>query len=133
MTYPPWRTKRSLTKGAVFDPSLPTPVTYLSLGADAPDGPIQVEFWRTLGLMTESLLVGDQVEFSFESFWPNTNYDRSQEPGTYQERWIAKTVFWMSRQPVMPLRVPPLPKAEWGPFELVEYRALLGQVHGGYR
>jgi hypothetical protein len=130
MTYPPWRTRRTLTKGAVFDRTLPTPVTYLELGSDVPDGPITVEFWRTLGLMTESLLVGDQIELEYESFWAHRNYDRSQELGQYQERLVATTIHWQSRPPPNPLRVPPLPKAEWGPFELAAYSQLLRSVKG---
>jgi hypothetical protein len=85
--YPSWRTKRSLTKGAVFDPTLTTPRTIFHLGADDPDGPIQVEFWRQLGLETEHLPVHDSIECGYESFWAHKNYSKAKEVGTHRERW----------------------------------------------
>jgi hypothetical protein len=69
--YPPWRTRRSLTKGAMFDPTLPTPVTYLTLGPDGEEPPLEVEFWHYCALMTEALVAGDTIDFAFESFWPH--------------------------------------------------------------
>ena len=59
--------------GGSFDPSSPTPCTILALSDDGPDRPaITVEFWRTLGLMTENLRAGvDWIDFEYESAWPH--------------------------------------------------------------
>lgn len=114
----------------MFDPTLTTPRTILHLGADDPDEPIQVEFWRQLGLETEHLQVNDQIEIEFENFWAQKNCDRSQEPGQYRERWICRSIYSMSRERIGPPRVPPPQPAIWGEFEKGMYAMHLASVHG---
>jgi hypothetical protein len=120
--YPPWRTRRSLTRGAVFDPTLTTPCTILHLGSDAPDGPITVELWRQLGLETEHLQVGDQIEIEYESFWAHRIPDPEHAIGTYIERWVATAIHWMSRPAPAILRTPPPVVGTWGAFEAMLYQ-----------
>jgi hypothetical protein len=120
--YSPWRTRRSLTKGAVFDPTLTTPLTLLSLGSDAPDGPITIEFWRELALETDHLQLGDQVEISFESFWAHRIPDPEHAVGTYVLRWTATAIHAMSRPAPPILRTPPPVVGTWGVFEALVYQ-----------
>jgi hypothetical protein len=126
--YSPWKTSRHLIRNPVFDPSLPTPCTILTLSGDAGAVQLEVEFWHQYALMTEGLVVNDSIQFSYESFWPTLNYDRTQEPGQYQERWICTAIFEMSRPPPSPLRVPPPQPAIWGEFEKLIYSQHLASV-----
>jgi hypothetical protein len=127
--YPPWRTRRSLTKGAMFDPTLPTPVTYLTLGPDGEEPPLEVEFWHYCALMTEALVAGDTIDFAFESFWPHKI--TTSEPGsTYVPRWVATAIYTMSRTAPSPLRVPPPQEAIWGAYEQLLYLSHLRTARG---
>jgi hypothetical protein len=124
----PWRTRRSLTNGAMFDPALTTPMTLLSLDADGEEPPIELECWRELGLKTEGLHTGDWIEFAFSSHWPHRRYSRLQEVGSYAEKWVCRAIYEMSRPP-QTLRVPPAREGFWGPFEKLVYSEFARQVH----
>jgi hypothetical protein len=126
--YPPWRTTRRLIAPPTFDVSAVVPCTILSLDADGEEPPLEVQFWRELALKVEGLQVNDQVEFAFSSHWPHQRAPRDQSPRTYRERWIARAIYSMSRQPPV-LRIPPAVEGRWGEYEKLCYSEMLRQVH----
>ena len=123
----PIRTTRQLVRDAAFDTTTPTPCTVLQLDGE----PARVECWRELAIRTEHLLAGDIVEIAVSSFWPHKADPWLQEVGTYQQRWLARAIFEMSR-PAPTLRVPPAREAFWGEFEKGMYAMQLRSVKGGY-
>jgi hypothetical protein len=137
MTGPgPWREKRTLLQAAVFDPKTHAPITYLHFGPEVtPEGPqeaLVLEAHGNAGLQTEHLKTGDWIDCEYDSFWPHKIPDPEHAVGTYVDRWIVRLIWGMSRPSPSPLRVPPLPKAEWGVFELACYSQHLAQVRGGW-
>jgi hypothetical protein len=87
----------------------------LQLGAEKKeDGSVAkqmvLEVHSAAALEVEHLQVNDWLEFEYSPHWPHRNYSRSQELGSYAEKWICRSIYAMSRKREGPLReAPPRP------------------------
>jgi hypothetical protein len=132
--YPPWRTHRTLFADAAFDPSLPSPITYLHLAQEVTvDGVLPalvLEAHKTVGLQTEHLKTGDWIDCEYTSFWPHQIPDPEHAVGVYVPRFVVRLIWDMSTPAPIPLRTPPPQPAFWGEFEKLCYSQLLHLVKG---